>query len=170
MGASDDKEAMTPTNVTAKIQSTYGSEDIQSIMVGDAILFIQRGGRRLREMHYEFEKDSMIAEDLTVFSNHITESTITDLAYQRTPDPMVWCTREDGEMAVMSYERAQDVWSWCRLITSTNAGTTTTTDSDFESVCIIPSGSEEDVVWVSTKRVIDGNTVRYIEYFSTRDF
>ncbi len=170
LGASDDREAMTPTNVRAKIQSTYGSEDIQSLLVGDSILFVQRGGRRLREMHYEFEKDSMIAEDLTVFANHISESTFVDMAYQRTPDPMVWCIRNDGEMAVLSYERAQDVWAWCRSITSTNAGGATTTDSDYESVCVIPSGSEEDEIYYSVKRTIGSSTVRYIEYYSSRDF
>lgn len=169
LGASDDKEALTPTNVTAKIQSTYGSDDIQALVVGDAVLFIQRGGRRLREMHYDFEKDSMVAEDLTVFSSHITESTIVDMAYQRTPDPIVWTVRSDGQMAVMSYERSQDVWSWCRLFTSTNlAGTQT--ESDYESVCVIPSGGEEDQVWYSVERVIGGATVRLIEYFSTRNF
>ena len=167
LGATDDKEALTPTNVTAKIQSTYGSEDIQALLIGDSILFIQRGGRRLREMHYDFEKDSMISEDLTVFSNHITESTIVDIAYQRTPDPMVWGIRDDGQCAVMSYERSQDVWSWCRLITYTTDGGV---ESDFESVCVIPSGSEEDQIWFSVERVIDSSTVRYIEYLSTRDF
>ena len=165
LGASDDKEALTPTNVTAKIQSTYGSDDIQAMLVGDSILYIQRGGRRLREMHYDFEKDSMISENLTVFSNHITESTIKDMAYQRTPDPMVWCVRGDGEMAVMSYERSQDVWSWCRLVTSDN-----TSDSDYESVAVIPTQSEEDQVYYSVKRTIGVNTVRMIEYFSTREF
>ena len=169
LGASDDKEAITPTNVLAKIQSTYGSEDIQALLVGDSILFVQRGGRRLREMHYEFEKDSMVAEDLTVFSNHITESTIDQIAYQRTPDPAVWCIRGDGQIAYLSYERSQDVWSWCRLITSTNlAGTQT--ESDFESVAVIPSTSEEDIIYVSVKRTIGGATKRYIEFLSSRDF
>ncbi len=165
LGASNDKEALTPTNVTAKIQSTYGSEDIQAQLVGDSILFVQRGGRRIREMHYDFEKDSMIAEDLTVFANHITESTIVDMAYQRTPDPMLWCVRSDGEMAVMSYEKSQDVWSWCRSITADN-----TSDSDFESVAIIPGTGEEDQIWASIKRTIGGAAKRYIEYFSTRAF
>ena len=169
LGASDDKEALTPTNVTAKLQSTYGSQNVQSKLVGDSILFIQRGGRRLREMHYEFEKDAMVAEDLTVFANHVTESTIVDMAYQRTPDPMVWCVRDDGEMAVLSYERSQDVWSWCRVITNTNIGGTLTA-SEIESVAIIPTGGEEDQVWISVKRTIGGVTKRYIEYFSTRAF
>ena len=170
LGATDDKESLTPTNVSAKIQSTYGSQDVQALLVGDAILYVQRGGRRLREMHYDFEKDTQISEDLTVFSNHITESGIVDLAYQRTPDPMVWAVRDDGEMAVLSYERSQEVWSWCRLITQTNAGTTTTTDSDYESVAVIPSTGEEDQVWYSVKRTIGGATKRYIEYFGTRAF
>ncbi len=170
LGASDDKESLTPTNVTAKIQSTYGSEDVQAILVGDSILFVQRGGRRLREMHYEFEKDSMIAEDLTVFANHITESTIDDIAYQRTPDPAVWAIRGDGQIAYLSYERSQDVWSWCRLVTSTKAGTDDAVESDFESVAVIPSSGEEDQIWVSVNRTIGAATVRYIEYFSSRDF
>jgi len=169
LGASDDKEAMTPTNVNAKIQSTYGSEDIQAILVGDSILFVQRGGRRLREMHYDFEKDSMIAEDLTVFANHITENTIDEIAYQRTPDPAVLCIRGDGQVAYLSYERSQDVWSWCRLITSTNlAGTQTA--SEFESVAVIPTSGEEDQIWFSVNRTIGGATKRYIEYMAPRAF
>ncbi len=172
LGSSNENEALTPTNVRAEIQTTYGSENVQSLLVGNAILFIQRGGRRLREMIFKFEKGKkgeFDAEDLTVFSNHITESTIVDMAYQRTPDPFVWCVRSDGVMAVLSYERSQDVWSWCRVITSTNlAGTQT--ESDYESVAIIPSGSEEDTVFYSVKRTIGGATKRFIEYFSTRDF
>ena len=169
LGASDDREALTPTNVTAKIQSTYGSDDIQAKIVGDAILFVQRGGRRLREMHYDFAKDTQVSDDLTVFANHITESSITDLAYQRTPDPMIWAVRDDGQLAVMSYERAQEVFSWCRVITSTNDG-----ESDVESVCVIPTTGEEDQVWISVERTMagvnSGNPVRYIEFLSTRAF
>lgn len=168
LGASKEGEAITPTNVKAEIQSTYGSANVQALLVGDAILFVQRGGRRIREMMYKFEKGAkggFDAEDLTVFANHITESTIVDMAYQRTPDPMVFCIRNDGELAVLSYERAQDVWSWCRQITVDN-----TSDSDFESVCIIPSGSEEDQIWVSVKRTIGSVTKRYIEYLAPRAF
>ncbi len=166
--ASNIDEALTPTNVKAPIQSGYGSEDIQAILAGNAILFVQRGGRRIREMVYKFEKGrkgEYDAEDLTVFANHITESTIVDMAYQRTPDPAIWCIRSDGQMAYMSYERAQDVWSWCRLITADN-----TSNSSFESVCTIPSTGEEDQIFVSVKRTIGSSTVRYIEFFSTRAF
>ena len=166
--ASNIDEALTPTNIKAPIQSAYGSEDVQPMLVGNAVLFVQRGGRRLREMVFKFEKGrkgEFDAEDLTVFANHITESTITDMAYQRTPDPAVWCVRNDGVIAFMSYERAQDVWSWCRFITSDN-----TAASVYESVCVIPSGSEEDQIWCSVKREIGGFDRRFLEYMAPRAF
>jgi len=172
LGASGENEALTPTNVRAQIHSTYGSEDIQALVVGNAILYVQRGGRRLREMHYDFAEESQVSEDLTVFANHISEGTIDDMAYQRTPDPMLWCVRGDGQMAVLSYERAQDVWSWCRIIIDTND-----LEGDFESVAIIPTSGEEDQVWFSAYLYIpsspyaDGDGyVRYIAYFTDRDF
>lgn len=169
LGASRDDEALTPTNVRARLQTTHGSKDIAALIVNQAILFVQRGGRKIRELLYEFESDSYKADDLTVFANHITESGIVDMDYQRTPDPMLWCVRDDGEMAVMSYERKQNVFSWCRIVTSTNAGTSTTTDSDFESVAVIYGGANsEDEVWVTVARTIDSNTVRYVERFFQR--
>jgi len=168
LGASSDDEVLSPTNVQTRIQSTYGSADIQAIVVNDAILFIQRGGRKIREMLYSIdvgEKGGYTADDLTVFSNHITESGILEMAFQRTPDPMLWTVRDDGQVAILSYERKQQVFAWCRFVTETSAG-----ESDVESVAIIPSGSFEDVIYMSIERVINSETVRYIEYLSARDF
>jgi hypothetical protein len=167
LGATREEEALSPTNVQAKPQSSYGSANIEALVVNDAVLFVQRGGRKIREMKYSFEQDTYLADDLTIFSNHITESALTDWAYQRTPDPMLWCVRTDGQLAVMSYEKAQNVFSWCRVVTFTSTGSV---ESDFESVACISTSGEEDQVWVIVERIIGGATKRYIEYFSTRDF
>ncbi len=160
-GASNDDEAVTPTNVQAKLQTTYGSENIRAEIVNQAILFIQRGGLKVREFLYNFEADSHKADDLTVFAEHITESGIVDMAFQRTPDPMLWCVRDDGEIAIMTYERDQNVFSWARVVTN----------GSFESVCVIYGGARnEDEVWVSVKRVISGTDARYIERFKPQKF
>lgn len=166
LGASEEKEALTPDNVQAKPQTSHGSEDIQALLVNQSILFVQRGGRKIRELLYDFDSDSHKADDLTVFANHITESGIVDMDYQRAPDPVLWCVRDDGEIAVMNYERDQKVFAWSRLVT-----TDSTSDSDFESVAIIYGGAgEEDEVWVTVKRTINSSTVRYIERFKPRDW
>lgn len=162
LGASKDDEALTPTNVQAKLQTTYGSENIRAIIVNQAIIFLQRGGKKLREFLYNFEADSHKADDLTVFSEHITGSGgIVAMAFQRTPDPMLWCVRSDGEMAVMNYERDQNVFSWSRVVT----------DGSFESVAVVYGGTNsEDEVWVTVKRVISGKEVRYVERFKEQKF
>jgi hypothetical protein len=80
---------------------------------------------------------------------------------------MIWAVRSDGQLANMSYERAQNVFSWCRIVTFTSLGTV---ESDFKSVAVISTSGEEDQVYVVVERVINGSTVKYIEYFSSRGF
>ena len=159
--ASNDDEAITPTNVQAKLQTTYGSESIRAEIVNQAILFIQRGGLKVREFLYDFDADSHKADDLTVFAEHITGPGIVDMAFQRNPDPILWCVRDDGEIAIMTYERDQNVFSWARVVT----------DGSFESIDIIYGGvRNEDEIWVTVKRDIDGSTVRYVERFKPQNW
>jgi hypothetical protein len=169
LGASNDEEALTPSNVKAKLKTTYGSKDIAALVVNQAILFIQRGGKKIREFLYSFEageKGGYIADDLTVFAHHIAGTGISSMAFQRTPDPMLWCIRNDGQMAVLSYEKDQNVFAWSRFVT-----TDSTSDSEFESVAVIYGGAgNEDEVWVTVKRTINSSTVRYIERFKSRDW
>ena len=161
LGASKDSEALTPTNVKARMQTTYGSEDIEGLLINRAVLFIQRGGKKVREFLYSYEQDSHKADDLTVFANHITGGGIVDIAYQRTPDPRLWCVRSDGQIALMVYERDQNVFSWCRFVTA----------GEFESVAVVYGGeNSEDEVWVTVKRNINGSDTRYVERFASQAF
>jgi hypothetical protein len=137
---------------------------VAAVLINQAVLFLQRGGKKIREFLYSFDVDSYKADDLTVFANHITGTGIVDMAFQRTPDPRLWCIREDGQMAVLVYERDQNVFSWSRYVT----------DGEFESVSVIYGGArEEDEIWVTVKREYAGvsaDPVRYIERFTPQEF
>ncbi|GAG15238.1 unnamed protein product, partial [marine sediment metagenome] len=156
-------EPLTPSNVLAEQHSTYGSTNLQATLASESVLFFQRGAEKMRELAYNWESDSYVAPDMTILVPEITGDGITDTAYQQTPNSILWCVREDGELAIFVYERKELITSWARLIT----------DGLFESVAVI-SGSAEDQVWVSVKRTMagvnQGTAVRYIEYFSARDF
>ena len=165
LSASNLEEALTPTNVTAKLKTTYGSETTAAFLINQAIIFLQRGGTQIRELSNLNTNDisSYLADDLTVFSEHIAGDggNITNMAFQRTPTPMLWCVRSDGQMAVMVYERVQNVFSWCRFVT----------EGKYESVAVMYGGSaKEDEVWVTVKRVIDGSTARYVERFANQNY
>jgi hypothetical protein len=158
-GASKSTEPLTPTNLLCRRQSTYGSGDIQGLLVNDVVMFFQEYERVLRELAYSFEKDLYVAPSLNVMSEHICESGVVQNAYQRHPYPIVWCCRNDGQLATLTYNREEEVVGWSRQIT----------DGEFESVAVI-TGDAEDEVWVVVKRIIDGDTKRYVERFEPRDF
>jgi hypothetical protein len=156
-GSSD--EPLTPSNRKAEQHSNYGSADIQAVLANESVLFFQRGAEKMRELAYNWELDSYTAPDMTILAEHITGDGITNTDYQKIPNAILWCIRDDGEMAIFVYERKELITAWSRLIT----------DGLFESVAVI-TGDPEDQVWVSVNRTIGGATKRYIEYFSDRQF
>ncbi len=154
LGSANDSEAFSANNVEAKRQSAYGSKYIRAILLNDVLLFIQRRGRKLRELTYSFERDGWVAPDLTVLAEHITESEIIELAFQQQPDATFWGVRGDGRLIGMSYERDQNVVAWHRH----------TTDGIIESVGTIYGASgADDEVWLTVRRTIAGQIKRYIE-------
>lgn len=157
-------EALTPTNVDAKRTSRNGSADVQGIGVGDATLYVQRAGRKLREIAYRFEVDSLSSPDLTVLAEHITKGGLTEITFRQEPQSIVWGVRADGVLVGLTYEREQDVIGWHRHVLGGSFGTG---DAVVESVSSIPSpDGTRDETWLIVKRTINGATVRYVEYIT----
>lgn len=149
---------ITPSNVDAKSETSYGSSIVDPIRVGAALLFVQRSGRRVRELAFSLDFDSYVAPDLTILSEHLFPrgKTIRDMDYQQESDPVLWTVRSDGVMPTMTYERSNDVVGWSRQIT----------DGSFESVAVIPhTDGDREQVWVIVKRTIGGVEKRYVEFF-----
>lgn len=163
LGSIDPADAITPTNpMRPRIQTTYGSKEIQALLLANAVLFVDAQGRRVRGAQYIFEKGEAggyDAPDYTMLSEHITKSGIIDMAYQQNPYPVLWCVRDDGVLIGMVFEPGQKVWGWFRCVI----------DGDIESVAVIP-GVDEDEIWIIVKREIGGVDKRYIEYFKPRDW
>lgn len=156
-------EALTPSNVTGKQSSTFGSEDIVARKVSSAILFAQRFGQKLRELAYVFESDGFRAPDMTVLSEHITRPKMTHLEYQRNPQPILWIVRSDGVLVGFTYERDQNVLGWHRH-TIGGDGTSAGGHAEVEDAAVIPKDDGlSDEVYVVVKRYINGRTERYIE-------
>jgi hypothetical protein len=156
IGGADSSSPFSSTNIQAQRQSGYGSKTIRAILLNDVLLFLQRRGRKVRELTYNFERDGWVAPDLTVLSEHITEGEIAEMAFQQQPDAILWAVKGDGKLIGMSYERDQNVVAWHRH----------STDGDFESVATVYglSGSDDEV-WFAVQRTIGGVSKRYIERF-----
>lgn len=160
---------LTPTDVDTKQQTTIGSAFIDPAQIDNAILFPQRGKRQIREFAFNFEADGFRSPDMTILSDHILRSRICEMAYAQAPDSLLYCAREDGRIAVLTYKREQDVIGWGRWVLGGSFGGG---NAVVESVAVIPGNdgdcqvldsTERDEAWFIVKRTINGATKRYIE-------
>jgi len=160
MSSGKREEPITPENISFKRQSTYGSESIQGILINDVIMYIQRGGRKLREMTYSYEREIFVSPDMSILAEQITESGVVNMVFQQNPHPIIWLTRTDGTLVAFTYESGQDVVGWHRHPMDNGL---------VESIASI-SGLPEDEVWMVVRRTIDGSTARYIERMKPVNF
>ncbi len=150
------EKPITPTNIQVKNQSVYGCNNVKPVRIGNELYFMQRAGRKLRAMAYKYDSDAYGAPDMSVLSEHATETGIIDMAYQQEPESILFLVRADGVIATLTVDRDQDVVGWARQIT----------DGQFESVASIPTASGEQM-WAIVNRIVNGAVVRYVERFTS---
>jgi len=144
---------ITPTNIQADPETSRGSDRIQPIEAGYALLMVQKFGHKLRELKTDFETSGYIAPDLTIMAEHLARtSKIVDIAYQAERESVVWAILDDGSLIGMTYEPEQKVVAWHHH----------DTQGTFEAITSIP-GTDADDVYVVVNRTINGTTKRFVE-------
>jgi hypothetical protein len=148
---------LTPTDINPKPHSYNGSGQVAPVIANDTVLYLQGRGNIVRDLSYSFV-DEYTGVDLTLRSPHLFEGfTLSEWAYQQIPHSILWAIRSDGALVALTYVRGEQVAGWHRH----------DTEGEFENVCVVPEG-DEDFLYVTVKRTIDGSTVRYIERMATR--
>ena len=157
-----------PDNCTAPTVSVFGSRSVLPVRIGDAILFVQRSGIKLRDIIYDYLSNKFNSTDQNVFADHITKGGLLNMVYQQEPYSIVWTTRADGQLVAMTYSREQyenqPFGGWHRhpLGGSFSGGSAVV-----ESLSVIPAPTaDRDELWMIVKRTINGATKRYIEYMA----
>ena len=150
-------EAFAPANVKIEQQTSEGSRSAIPARVGYSTLFMQRSGRKLKELSYSFQQNGYITNDMTVLSEHITVGGITGMVWHKEPYVCLWCVRADGVLLGFTFNKEQDVVGWHKHQLGGNG--------IVESVTVIPSPDKtRDDLWMIVKRTINGTTKRYVEY------
>jgi hypothetical protein len=104
---------ITPTAIDAKVKSNIGSIDVKPLRVGDSVLFLNRTSDRVYAIRYNSDFDTYKPIDLTILAPHLFDGyTITEWAYQKVPDSVVWMIRSDGKALGLSYHEDQEIFAW----------------------------------------------------------
>lgn len=145
-------QTVTPTSVTPQVQTSRGCTDVEPILVGGQMIYVQRHGKTVRDMQYNYASDSYDGADLTILAKHITKNTeIVDAAYRQEPDYMTFFVLDNGECACLTYINEQKVFAWSRLVTN----------GKIKSVETVNGPYGESVYFV-----IERGTEQYLEVFS----
>lgn len=153
-----DNAVITPKSINVKPQTLYGSEGLPPIIIGESVIYVQRGGRAVRDLFYTLEKDGYSGNDLTVLSNHLFRNCKAyEWGYAQNPYGIIWIVSDDGALLGCTYLREHDVVGWHRH----------DTDGTFESVAVVP-GSQQDEVYFIVNRTVGGVTKRYVEMMPER--
>lgn len=166
IAANNQNDAITPTNINASETGNFGSADAMATKASSATLFIQKGGKKVREMNFFYQVDTYRSTDITELSDHITGPGVTKFAVQKEPIPCVWALRSDGVLLSCNYSRDDQSLKvgWARHTLggrSDSAGTA----PQVKTMAVIPDPTGSfDQVWVATKRFINGTSVVQIEY------
>lgn len=172
-------QVITPINVQVDPQTPHGSaDDVQPIKVGSVLLYVSTSTRRLREEVFDYVIDGYKSTDIMILAQHLTrEFGIKELGYQKEPTAIIWAPRDDGTLLACTYIRDQQVVAWTRQLTGQTQndplqeGHQKPLDGFFESHCIIPHpNGDRDQVWLIVRRMVNGVTKRYMEFFDDGRF
>lgn len=158
-------QAFGPGNSRTRKQTDYGSRRVPPARVGDAVLFAQKSGRKIRAMSYDGVREKFTANDLTVLAEHVTKGGIIDMAYQQEPDSNLWAVRSDGMLVGLTVDFEQEVKGWHPHRIGGYSDASNLTFAVVESVVCIPSpDGDRDELWMIVRRYINGGTKRYVEW------
>lgn len=151
-------EPLTPSNYNIKSTSTQGSAAINAVRVDENGLYVQAGLERVYMLEaaanvsatdYNSVDLMQLVPDLCALD---AAGGIVHIAVQRKPDTRLHVIRADGTLAVLVFDRVENVTCWVTL----------DTEGVVEDAVVLPGNSEDRVTYV-VRRTINGATVRYRE-------
>lgn len=157
----DINQIITPANIRVSKNTGQNCSNLAPMLINELLVYAPRIKNRLYATRYNWVNDAFVVEDLSVRAEHLMQSGLKEMDYEQSQRNILWIVTESGDLIGCTIEVDQSVVSWHRHETNSFAGENLV-KSDFESLTVVPSDMRDDL-YVVVKRVIDGETKRYIE-------
>lgn len=158
------EEPLTPTNTNMKRTSGQGSAAVEAVEVDGNGVYVQRGGVRVFALEFSGEKLDYISTHLSAIYPEIGKPSIVRIAVQRQPDTRIHFVRSDGTVAILVFDKLENVTCWLTVDSPGASGL-------IEDVVILPGddGEDEDHVYYVVARTVNSSTVRNLERWAFQD-
>jgi hypothetical protein len=123
VGTSDGEYLIGPVNPSAAVsgeniqcvkQTRHGVARVWPIDAAGETIFVQKGGRKLREASYSLERDRYQAANITVWARHVLGTGCVQLAFEQESEEMLWALRGDGLLAAHPHAPEQEIKGFSR--------------------------------------------------------
>ena len=152
-------EALAPDNVKVQLISEIGSLPIPPVVVGSHVLFATKNGTSIRDLLYSFAEDSYDPIELSLFGKHLLTSGITSMAYQESPDKVIWFTLNDGRLIGLTFSSEQKVQAMHQHNLGGdvfNVAVIPNPDSNIDDLwCVVDRNGDYAIEWLDNGLVID---------------
>jgi hypothetical protein len=151
-------QAIGPTTAVFETIGSAGSNGGRPICPDGDPIFITRDERRLMLQKFTLQEDRTRGSSLSRPAQHIGSDRFQDLVWQSSPEPTAWVRQASGNLAAMIYDPAEEVLGWSVVPVAGGV---------VEAMAVVPdvTGSM-DVVMMIVRRVIEGQTRRFVEEMS----
>jgi hypothetical protein len=166
----DDDVTLTPFSFSiTKVSAWACDATALPAKVGNNLLYVQNNGRKLRELAFDKLQDQYSAADLTLRAEDISESGLIATAYQDQPYSVLWCLRNDGRLAGLTYVDLLQMRAWHRhTIGGAHYDATHGSHAKVESIASIPRGTH-DQLYMIVKRHLRAAALTSITFNQTTD-
>jgi hypothetical protein len=151
---------ITPLQAGAKQFDSNGSSALKPIVIDKTALYVQGRGSNILSLNYDVIADGYRGNRISIVSEHLVKNhPLSDWAYQKLPNSIIWIVRDDGTLISITYLIEQQVIGFARHDTT---GT-------FENVCVVREGSgatAEDAVYFEVKRTVHPEQPQRMQFTS----
>ena len=141
---------ITPSNIAVVPQTNLGSKRVRPISIDGVTLFAQRTGKVINQFVFVNEFQSNQTNAVSTLAAHLIKNPIEMVASRGTESTdanYVYILNDDGTLTVFNTLLVEDVQAFTTWLTGS-----------IQSVTVV-----SDQLYLLVERVVDGNTVYYIE-------
>jgi len=163
--------ALGPNDVNAESSTFFGAESVVPRRVGNFLTFVQRGGRKLRDLIFSFDEYQYKSNDLSFTADHFTASDrIVSMVSAEIGSSILLCKTNTGKLLSLTLDRDYQVNAWAKQSiggTGHTGGGILGEETDYAFVIdlgVIPGGSgSSDEVYLLLRRRIGGTDTISLE-------
>jgi len=153
-------EPLTQARFDLKPIGDMGSAAIPAIRIDTSVVFVGSNESRVYEVAPPESYNYATPGDLTALVPEVGNAGFVRRAFQRFPDRRLHLVRGDGTVAVLVFDKLENVTCWIEVVT----------DGLVEDVVVLPGApgaKREDRVYYTVARTIGGVTKRFHEKWAT---